>query len=428
VLSHKDSDYFLNKMNLKVMTFDTCQGDEKDIIFYSFVERPGEGILKYIFPKDFKNLDDEEEGSIKSQRLNVGFSRAREEMHFILSKDISDISGEIGRALNHYCNELEESKKLPNINKCQSEMEKLVLSFIAQTSFYQTYKERLEIHAQFEIGKYLNQIHNIETPRYRTDFLIVFRSDIDVTYNIIIEYDGFEYHFKDCENIDIENYDKFYISQDVERQKIIESYGYHFIRLNRFIIRDNPIAFLDRRLSEIVKKNFKNDPLIEKVISDAEEISRGNIKQCPKCGLFKDIKDFIDYKRASGIGRHCKECKSKKNTHSIALEFIQRSPKDPIDTISDLPKAPENRRRSLNNDGKDEITTNESSLSKRNIIENAIKQNKTLKIQYRSRYNRRTMRTIKPISVNGDFLKAYCHLRQDNRTFRISHIKEIADS
>ncbi|MFA5015364.1 MAG: AAA domain-containing protein [Actinomycetota bacterium] len=427
VLSHKDSDYFLNKMNLKVMTFDTCQGDEKDIVFYSFVERPGEEILRYIFPKDFKKLDDEEEGSIKAQRLNVGFSRAREEMHFVLSKDVPDISGEIGRALTHYCNELEECKKLPDINICQSEMEKFVLSLITQTSFYQGHKENIEIHAQFEIGRYLKQIHNIDTPKYRTDFLIVLRDDSNGINNIIIEYDGFEYHFRDCENIGIENYDKFYISQDIERQKIIESYGYHFIRLNRFIIRSNPIAFLEKRLLEIVKKNSQNDPLIEKVIADAEEISKGNIKQCPKCGVFKDLKEFVDHKTTSGLGRYCKECKSKKNSHSSFSNFILGRTDGASGGLKDLSVTLKNTD-CFSSKLESEILSNDLPASKRAIIEKAIKEGKTLEIQYRSRYNKRTTRTIKPISINGDFVKAYCHLRQDNRTFRISHIKEIVNA
>ena len=30
----------MNKLDLKVMTFDSCQGEERDIIFYSFVDHP----------------------------------------------------------------------------------------------------------------------------------------------------------------------------------------------------------------------------------------------------------------------------------------------------------------------------------------------------------------------------------------------------
>jgi very-short-patch-repair endonuclease len=424
ILSHEDSEYFLEKLNLKVMTFDTCQGDEKDIIFYSFVERPDEDNLKYIFLKDLRRIDDEEEGSIKAQRLNVGFSRAKEEMHFILSKNFEDISGEIGQALKHYFNQLQNAKKLPSPDNCQSEMEKFVLGLLTQTDFYKNFNEDIEVHAQFPIGKYLKQIHDIETPKYRTDFLVVLRDGLKKAYNIVIEYDGFEYHFKESDNIGIQNYDKFYVEQDVERQKILESYGYHFIRLNKFIVRNNPIGYLDKRFSQIVKNRENNDPLIEQVLSDAEEIARGNIKRCPKCGLFKDIKEFVDYRRSTGLGRYCNECKApkKKRKEPFVLSEYSKAILDGLTEKADSDQV-------TDDDNGDSVSVEITRpLTKKEIIENAIKAGKTLKIDYRSRYNNKTSRTIKPISINGDFLRAYCHLRRDNRTFRISHIKGITDN
>jgi very-short-patch-repair endonuclease len=44
---------------------------------------------------------------------------------------------------------------------------------------------------------------------------------------------------------------------DIYRQKVLEGYGYKFLRINRFNIGDDPIETLDSRLQNLVKKNFK---------------------------------------------------------------------------------------------------------------------------------------------------------------------------
>lgn len=257
VFSHPDNEYFLEKLKLKIMTFDSCQGDEKDIIYYSFVERDNENILRYIFPKDLQLLGDEEEGTLKAQRLNVGFSRAKEEMHFVLSKNHDGIaSGEIQKALQFYRNALDQAKTLPS-GKKSNEAERAVLSYITQTQFYRDHKDRIEIVEQFEIGKYLNQIYHLQLPDYRVDFLLVFKDDGNKAFNMIIEYDGFEFHFKDADFVGEANFDHFYVEQDIERQKTLEAYGYDFIRLNKFVCRNKPVEYLNDRFNEIVKKKSK---------------------------------------------------------------------------------------------------------------------------------------------------------------------------
>ena len=61
----------------------------------------------------------------------------------------------------------------------------------------------------------------------------------DVTHRdhkIIIEYDGFREHFKDIDEINEFNYQDYYTDSDVYRQKVLESYGYKFLRVNKLII------------------------------------------------------------------------------------------------------------------------------------------------------------------------------------------------
>ena len=70
-----EKDYFFDGMRLKIMTFDTCQGEERDIIYYSMVASDTEDRLWGVFIKDLNSVDIEEDGKIKVQRLNVGLSR-----------------------------------------------------------------------------------------------------------------------------------------------------------------------------------------------------------------------------------------------------------------------------------------------------------------------------------------------------------------
>ena len=88
--SLSERDYFYDNFRLKIMTFDTCQGEERDIIYYSMVATDKSDHLWGVFIKDLNAVDLEEEGKIKAQRLNVGFSRSKECIHFVLSKPIEN--------------------------------------------------------------------------------------------------------------------------------------------------------------------------------------------------------------------------------------------------------------------------------------------------------------------------------------------------
>ena len=245
--------YFEEKMKLKVMTFDTCQGEERDIVYYSMVESLSNNArLNTIFAKSM-SVDDEE-GKLREQRLNVGFSRAKESVVFVISKQPEEFKGEIGTAIKTFKNELDEGVKMPAPSEIESEGEKLLLSLVQQTNFYKENKQWIDIQAQFPIGQYLKRINNADIPDYRTDFLLTLNKPDQRSVSIILEYDGFEFHFKDGYDVNRLNYDDFYVAQDIERQKALETYGYEFIRMNKFILADDPIGNLDKKFDFIVKK------------------------------------------------------------------------------------------------------------------------------------------------------------------------------
>ena len=219
--------------------------------------------LNYVFISNLNNIDlDDDEGKIKAQRLNVGLSRAKECIHFVLSKPIDQYTGTAKGFLQHYSNILLEAQKEPDSTSVDknSKMEPLVLEWIKQTKFWEENKDNAEILPQFKLGKYLKQLDkSYNHPNYRVDFLIVYHDEEGSEHKIIIEYDGFLEHFGDSMHIVNEsNYEEYYSQEDVYRQHVLEGYGYQFIRINKFNLGNNPIKTLDSRIQEIVKKNSTN--------------------------------------------------------------------------------------------------------------------------------------------------------------------------
>lgn len=254
---HPESEFFYKNHKLKVMTFDTCQGEERDIILYSMVANPASDKLWGIFIKDRKSVDLEEGGQIKLQRLNVGFSRAKERMHFFLSKPIADFSGSIGEALRHYHRTREEAKQLPDASStdARSPMEPKVLDWLQDTAFFKSNRAAIELHTQFPLGEYLKQLDKRYThPAYVVDFLLMYTEPTGKQHKIAIEYDGFEFHFQDHSRVNDLTYDQYYTEQHVYREKVLESYGYNFLRINRFNLGKDPAETLHKRLEGIVKK------------------------------------------------------------------------------------------------------------------------------------------------------------------------------
>jgi very-short-patch-repair endonuclease len=386
----KDSDYYFDNLKLKIMTFDTCQGEERDIIFYSMVAVKDMDRLWGVFIKDLRSIDIEEDGAIKAQRLNVGFSRARETIHFVISKPLDEYNGSIGEALRHYSSVLEDAQKersSEDVDK-SSPKEKEVLHWFYQTEFWNKNKNRIDFIPQFKIGQYLKQLDITYThPNYVVDFLLIYKEPkTKKEHKIVIEYDGFQEHFANIANVDSYNYREYYTSEDVYRQKILMGYGYKFLRINKFNIGDSPVETLNNRIESLVTGKAEKTDFLQDIHNTVEEIQTGTKKECPRCSSLKGIDDFKDSSLISGISRYCKECKANK-----------KAQKKPSYT-----------------------TINEKHLL---LVQQAIKHNRTLDIVYKGRYRSKTYRKIKPLRITGTLVRAYCYLRRSERTFNITRMK-----
>ena len=261
---------------------------------------------------------------MKLQRLNVGFSRAKEKICFVLSKPVEQYRGSIGRVLIHYKAILEE-RIIPEIDETDpnSPMERKVLDWITKTSFYQCNEDRVELSTQFPVGEYLRQLDPTYLhPAYRCDFLLCFRGP-DEAINVIIEYDGFREHFTEHKKIHVGNYSDYYRPEDIERQMVLESYGYKFLRINRFNLGRDPITTLSHRLSALIETATKNEsaPVVDRIRDGANGLKDGTAVYCPKCGQVKPKASFFDPKLRAGHGgqgKICIECKALSAPHKSA--------------------------------------------------------------------------------------------------------------
>lgn len=309
-----EKDYYFDNNRLKIMTFDTCQGEERDLIFYSMVATEDEDRLWGVFIKDLSQEDIEEGGKIKVQRLNVGLSRARECMHFVHSKPLEDFKGSIGEALRYYFHTAQEARKeySPKEVDPRSAMEPMVLNWLYQTKFWMNNKDKIELMPQFEIGKYLKQLDpSYAHPAYKVDFLLLCDAGHGQQTRLIIEYDGFQEHFEQNGYVDKDNYDEYYSEEDLYRQKVLEGYGYTFLRINRFNVGNNPIETLDTRISQLISEPSNNHVIADIIDSEAKGLHNGTRKVCPKCQKILENSEFYDPSLKGYFGRICRNCKGK---------------------------------------------------------------------------------------------------------------------
>jgi hypothetical protein len=233
------------------------QGEERDIIYYSLVEDKDRNIgnLKSIYPVIEGEANNPR--NLKKQRLNVGFSRAKNTMVFVHSQDIEKFSDTaLGEALNHYQSVLTETQKQDFFVEDEaifgSPMEKNLYSMLLQTEFVQQNRESLRIIPQFPIGKYIRAEFRKNIPNYRCDFLVVY-SVSGREQSLILEYDGLEYHFTDGALARPSSME--FIEYDVARQIELELYGYRFLRINKFTLspKDStctPVTVLNTLLAQ----------------------------------------------------------------------------------------------------------------------------------------------------------------------------------
>ena len=236
------------------------QGEERDLVYYSFVQdkKLDNADLRTIYPAIGGTADNIRR--LKMQRLNVGFSRAKDIMVFVHSMPLGEYSDtRLGDALRHYdkVRNAAHDHYVSDESVFGSPAEKELYALIIQTPFFRKNLDKLRLIAQFEIGKYIRQEYHRYIPKYRVDFLLT-KTDGGKEKSLIIEYDGLEFHTNNPDIVTAHNFDREYLEYDVERQLELESYGYSFLRINKFSLvprqkSESRVAVLNEMLEESFK-------------------------------------------------------------------------------------------------------------------------------------------------------------------------------
>lgn len=314
LFNHPQARDFEEQLRLKVMTVDSCQGEERGLIFYSMVATPGQDALNYIFPVALDGAVDQVEDKLKVQRLNVGFSRAQEAIWVVHSMPIGEFRGGIGSAMRYYASALERQDVRAEQTDSRSPMESKVLDWLKKTPFVQAHGDAVEIIPQFPVGDYLRQLDPMyQHPAWRVDFLITVQTDRSAL-QIVVEYDGFEHHFRRDKPVHVGNHERYLVEADVERQLTLESYGYRFLRINRFNLGKDPIQVISDRLYRLVEVAGMEirSSVVDQVLDQVQGLASKEKKACTRCGQIRDQEAFFDPELRDGVGgfgRICMPCK-----------------------------------------------------------------------------------------------------------------------
>jgi very-short-patch-repair endonuclease len=211
---------------LKIAVIEGIQGDEKDIVIYSFVIKDPSQKKQY---SPLTGETGDIRADINAGRVNVAFSRAKLQVHCIVSMPIEKIPS--GIWIRKY---LEYVRDNGEVSASKTKLEPFDSYF--EEEFYSLLKNKLG-------DGYIIQ-NQVKSCGFKIDFV----ATNTITGNqLAIECDG-PTHFKD--HVD-EAYG-IYVDTDIQRQSVLESAGWTFFRVgySEWIENDEN--------KEVILKNIKS--------------------------------------------------------------------------------------------------------------------------------------------------------------------------
>jgi len=192
--------------NYKISIIEGIQGDEKDIVIYSFVIRSSEQKNKYV-PLTGEGGDIR--ADINKGRVNVAFSRARLQTHCFVSLPIQEIPERIW--IKKYLKYVEEKGKIDfyttGLKPFDSKFEEDFYHRICKKLFKKTCKVQ----------------NQVKSCGFKIDFVVTNTSNAKT---LAIECDG-PTHFAD----ELDEECGIYIEDDLEREEILRAAGWDFYRI-----------------------------------------------------------------------------------------------------------------------------------------------------------------------------------------------------
>jgi very-short-patch-repair endonuclease len=190
---------------LKIAVIEGIQGDEKDIVIYSFVIRDPSQKRQY---SPLTGETGDIRADINAGRVNVAFSRAKLQVHCIISMPIEKIPS--GIWIKKYLEYVRDNGEVS-----ASKLTLKGFDSYFEEEFYHLLKKKL--------GKGYTIQNQVESCGFKIDFVA---TNTATGKQLAIECDG-PTHFKD--HID-EAYG-IYVDSDIQRQGVLESAGWTFFRV-----------------------------------------------------------------------------------------------------------------------------------------------------------------------------------------------------
>jgi superfamily I DNA and/or RNA helicase len=219
---------YTEENDIKVSIIDGIQGDEKDIVIYSFVLTSPDQKKRYI---SLAGEGGEINKEIAAGRVNVAFSRARMQVHCVISMPVEKFPGGIW------------------IDKFLKYVDKhgIVNSPVNPQPFDSYFEEEFYYLACFHLQDTPYTIQNqIKSCGFKIDFVI---SNPKNGEKVAIECDG-PTHFKD----EIDEEYGIYVDSDIERQCILDDAGYRG-------------CFYRIKYSDWIKKDFDRTKVMREILS-----------------------------------------------------------------------------------------------------------------------------------------------------------------
>lgn len=191
--------------NFKISIIEGIQGDEKDIIIYSFVIRNASQKRQYT---PLTSESGEIKGDINKGRVNVAFSRARMQAHCFISMPIYEFPE--GIWIKKYLEYVDEHGKVGEIQK-------------ELNPFDSYFEEEFYAHMREGLGNEFGIRNQVNSCGFKIDFVI---NNTKTGKQIAVECDG-PTHFQD----EIDETYGIYVESDLERQSVLEAAGWGFYRL-----------------------------------------------------------------------------------------------------------------------------------------------------------------------------------------------------
>ncbi len=242
------TDWF-ERRGLRVMTLDSSRNFPRDYTYYSLVASNDFNELSQQLPSAIGFDAFEHDG--RSGRLLSGFSGTRQTMHVVHSLAIDAYGRALSEALKFFSSRAQGTsvKVKGGSTDVFSPTEINISQSFEKTTFARKHKDHMAFITKYPFANYMKPLSpSFHKALYKVFFLVMVDSQ-----PLVVEFDDFKDRFLQNGKNDKDNSGTYLTAQDIYAYKLLEGYGYRFLRLNKFSVGSDPAQTLDKYLSEMIK-------------------------------------------------------------------------------------------------------------------------------------------------------------------------------